>query len=71
MNLRILNKIEIEKVDGTSDYQEFLLKGKKSYIKLNLKSWKNDGLVYIYGNEKYVDYERIYPSHPYIFQQMI
>lgn len=49
----------INSSEDTSDYHEFLLKGKKSYIKLNLKLWKNDDLVYIYGNEKYVDYERI------------
>ena len=40
-------------------YYEFLFKGKSNFTKLNIKSFKADNLLYIYGNEKYLEYEKI------------
>lgn len=45
--------------EKASGYEEFLIKGKQGFIKLNLKVYKQDNLIYIYGNEKYVEYEKI------------
>lgn len=45
--------------DETSKYESFLFKCKEGFLKLNLKHFQNNNFIYIYGNEKYVDYERI------------
>lgn len=42
-----------------SDWESFLLRGKHSVQKLHLKFFRKNHLIYIYGNEKYVEYERI------------
>lgn len=43
----------------SSPLEEFLFRGKSEARKLHLSFFRKDELVYIYGNEKYVDYERI------------
>lgn len=45
--------------EKSSSYEEFLLRGKLGVVKLNLKSFQNTKYIYIYGNEKYVEYEKI------------
>ncbi len=40
-------------------WAEFLLHGRHHVLKLHLKFFRKDNLIYIYGNEKYVEYERI------------
>lgn len=42
-----------------SNRAEFLFAGKQDILKLHLKIFKKGQLIYIYGNEKYVEYERI------------
>lgn len=42
-----------------SGWEEFLFSGKHAASVLHLKFFKKDNLIYIYGNEKYVEYERI------------
>ncbi len=42
-----------------SNRAEFLFAGKQDILKLHLKIFKKGELIYIYGNEKYVEYERI------------
>lgn len=42
-----------------SNRAEFLFVGKQDILKLHLKIFKKGELFYIYGNEKYVEYERI------------
>ncbi len=42
-----------------SAWEEFLFSGKKDAQRLHLKRFQNNNLVYLYGNEKYVQYERI------------
>ncbi|OPX45169.1 phosphoserine phosphatase RsbU [Ruminiclostridium hungatei] len=42
-----------------SDRAEFLFAGRQETLKLHLKIFKKDKFIYIYGNEKYVEYERI------------
>lgn len=39
--------------------EEFLFNGKHGLIKLHLKILKKDNLLYIYGNEKYAEYEKV------------
>ncbi|KPU42431.1 phosphoserine phosphatase RsbU [Oxobacter pfennigii] len=45
--------------DIPSSWDEFLLKGKHGVFKLHFKFVKKDNLIYIYGNEKYIEFERI------------
>lgn len=53
-------KAFIESVsEESSNWEEFLFKGKDDLLKLHLKSLQKDHLIYFYGNEKYVEYERI------------
>jgi len=42
-----------------SNRAEFLFAGRQEIIKLHVNIFKKDKLIYIYGNEKYVEYERI------------
>ncbi len=42
-----------------SNWVEFFLNGKHDVLRLHLKLFRKDNLIYIYGNEKYVEYERI------------
>lgn len=42
-----------------SDRAQFLLHGKNDVQKLHLSFFQKDGLIYIFGNEIYVEYERI------------
>lgn len=42
-----------------SAWEEFLLHGKSEVLKLHLKFFQKNDLIYIYGNEIYVEYERI------------
>jgi sigma-B regulation protein RsbU (phosphoserine phosphatase) len=42
-----------------SDWEEFLFRGKHNVLKLHLRFLRKKDLIYIYGNEKYVEYERI------------
>ncbi|MDF2548541.1 MAG: domain S-box [Anaerosolibacter sp.] len=42
-----------------SGWEEFLFNGKHDVLKLHLKLFQENNLIYIYGNEKYVEYERI------------
>lgn len=39
--------------------EEYLLHGRHDIRKLYLSFFRKDGLIYIYGNEKYAEYERI------------
>ena len=45
--------------EESSAWEEFLFQGKNEVMKLHLKFFQKNDLVYIYGNEKYVEYERI------------
>ncbi len=45
--------------DKPSSWEEFLFNGKHGVLKLHLKFFRQNNLIYIYGNEKYVEYERI------------
>ncbi len=42
-----------------SVWKEFLFNGKYNVTKLHIKLFQKNNLIYIYGNEKYVEYERI------------
>ncbi|PYG90283.1 sigma-B regulation protein RsbU (phosphoserine phosphatase) [Ruminiclostridium sufflavum DSM 19573] len=42
-----------------SAWTEFLLQGKQEVLKLHFKILRKDGLIYIRGNEKYAEYERL------------
>lgn len=42
-----------------SDWKEILFNGKQGMTKLHIKLFQKNNLVYIYGNEKYVELERI------------
>jgi sigma-B regulation protein RsbU (phosphoserine phosphatase) len=42
-----------------SSWEEFLFHSKNDITKLHLKHFQKNNLIYIYGNEKYVEYERI------------
>ena len=42
-----------------SDWEEFLFNCKEGLTKLNIKIFQKNNYIYIYGNEKYVEYERI------------
>lgn len=45
--------------DKPSGCDEFLFNGKHNVIRLHIKFLHKNNLIYIYGNEKYVEYERI------------
>ncbi|MTI47209.1 SpoIIE family protein phosphatase [Sporosalibacterium faouarense] len=65
--LDIIGEIHTNKVksliegvsEKPSNWKEILFIGKHDLIKLHLKVFKKDNLIYIYGNEKYVEYERM------------
>ena len=65
--LDIIDDIHINKaksfIEGVtekpSSWESFLFSGKDHGLKLHLKIFRKDGLLYIYGNEKYVEYEKI------------
>ena len=42
-----------------SGWEEFLFHGRHDVLKLHLRSFQKNNFIYIYGNEKYVEYERI------------
>ncbi len=42
-----------------SNVSEFLFNGKNGVLKLHIRLFRKNALIYIYGNEKYVEYERI------------
>ena len=42
-----------------SSYEELLFKSKFGSLILNVRHFKKDNHIYIYGNEKYVEYERL------------
>lgn len=42
-----------------SSYEELLFKGKSNCLILNVKHFQRNDHIYIYGNEKYVEYERL------------
>ncbi|WMJ77458.1 MULTISPECIES: SpoIIE family protein phosphatase [unclassified Sedimentibacter] len=42
-----------------SEPEELLLKGKQGHIKLHVRTFKKNNYIYIYGNEKYAEYEKI------------
>lgn len=45
--------------EAPSDRTQFLLNGKHDVRKLHLRFFRKDDLIYIFGNEIYVEYERI------------
>lgn len=45
--------------EKTSSYEGLLFKSKFGSLILNVKHFKKDNYIYIYGNEKYVEYERL------------
>jgi len=45
--------------EKTSKIEQILFIGKHNTIKLHIKIFLKDNFIYIYGNEKYVEYERI------------
>ncbi len=51
----IINSVSEE----PSNWAEFLFHGRYDVLKLHLKFFRRNNLIYIYGNEKYVEYERI------------
>jgi Serine phosphatase RsbU, regulator of sigma subunit len=42
-----------------SGWEEFLFSGKHNLLKLHIKIFQKNDLLYIYGNEKYVEYEKL------------
>lgn len=65
--LDIIAAIDVEKAksfftgisEDPSGWEGFLFYGKHDVLKLHLKFLKKNNLIYVYGNEKYVEYERI------------
>lgn len=65
--LHIIADVHIDKAksffksvsEKPSNWEEFLFNGKYDVLKLHLKLLQKNNLIYIYGNEKYVEYERI------------
>lgn len=65
--LDIVADIHIDKAESfiknasekLSGWEEFLFNGKYGLTKLHIKIFQKNDLIYIYGNEKYVEYERI------------
>ncbi len=45
--------------DKPSGWEEFLFHSRRDVLKLHLKFFQKNHLIYIFGNEKYVEYERI------------
>ncbi len=45
--------------DKSSNWAEFLLNGSNGVLKLHFRFFLKKDLIYIYGNEKYLEYERI------------
>lgn len=45
--------------EKSSGWEEFLFNGKHDLIKLHIKMLRKKNLLYIYGNEKYLEYEKI------------
>lgn len=45
--------------EETSNYEELLFKGKSDCLILNIKYFRKNNYIYIYGNEKHVEYERL------------
>lgn len=45
--------------EESSGWEEFLFNGKHDVLKLHLKFFQKNDYIYIYGNEKYIEYERI------------
>ena len=45
--------------ENPSRWEEILFVGKEKAMKLHIKVFQKDNLIYIYGNEKYVEYERM------------
>lgn len=45
--------------ESPSDSEEFLFNGKNRMIKLHMRIFQRDSLIYIYGNEKYSELDRI------------
>lgn len=45
--------------EESSNWVEILFDGRHNVLRLHLKFFKKDNLIYIYGNEKYAEYERI------------
>lgn len=52
-------RLIVNSTEKTSDYEDFLFESKFGVTKLNLKTFIKDDLLYIYGNEKYIEYDRI------------
>ncbi len=46
-------------LDQPSGWEELLFKGKHAIRKLHISFFRKDGFIYLYGNEIYVEYERI------------
>lgn len=42
-----------------SGWEKLLFVGKDKVVKLHIKIFRKDDLIYIYGNEKYIEYEKI------------
>lgn len=63
----IINDIHINKANSfiervseePSNWAEILFNGKHGVLKLHLRFFRKDNLIFIYGNEKYAEYERI------------
>lgn len=53
-------KLSINSVsENPSGWEEILFSGKHDTTKLHIKLFKKNNLIYIYGNEKYVEYDRM------------
>lgn len=65
--LDIIDVIHIDKaksciknvLEKPSGQEELIFKGRKNVLKLHVKLFLKNNLIFIYGNEKYVDYERL------------
>ncbi len=59
-NYKSKGKSYIENIsEDPSNVDEFLFKGKNDTVRLHIRFFEKNNLIYIYGNEKYVEYERI------------
>jgi len=57
-----INKVKsfVENIsEDPSGWEKVLFIGNEKLVKLHIKTFRKDDLIYIYGNEKYIEYEKI------------
>jgi len=58
-NLKKLKSIIESVSEKPSEWEKVLFAGKEKIVKLHIKIFRKDNLVYIYGNEKYIKLEKM------------